>query len=235
MGGGEVVNFTRDITLLVGHFLDWVEEMELLNPINLAIGASIVALIALMIKFEGVADFVLDAFELLFLLSTGFQFIASLILETLAKIYTGLAKLYDMLGKVPGSLKAFFQQSADGAKNLATILDSLANKSFQGVFTQSQKMSEIFTTGVGDWAKGFQNLKTTTTSFFDAWKTGSDQFIESHKTMQNGVAGTISALGTLNSALQGAAANNKEFAIVGRSPRSAWRSSDCHWYHEGVG
>ena len=211
----EVVNFIRDVALLAGKFLEFAGIMVATNPVMLAVGVAIAALIALMIKFKNVADLVMNAFELLFRwLKGSFSEISAVIETALSKVYGALAQVYEWMAKLPGPTQAFFKTTADGAKNLSNTLQDLANNGFKDVSNQSQKMGQILTTGTGEWAKDFDNLKTTVQGFFTAFQQGSTQFVDSHKTMQSGIQGTVGALQTLGSALQGASSINREFAVA---------------------
>lgn len=211
--GAEIVRFTSDISKLSGKFLEWVGIMVRTNPIMLAVGLAIGVLIALMIKFQGVGDAVMNTFEVVFRsLEIGFQTVAGSVEKALSFIYSALAKVYDLMSKLPGPTQKFFQNTADGAKNLSNVLNDMANKSFDGVIKQTQKMGDIFKTGTGEWAQDFQKIKDIVNSFFTAYKTGSDKVVVSQKTWSSSLKATISDLGNLQSAMQSYAGTSQALA-----------------------
>ncbi len=213
--GAEIGKAIADLALLTGKFLDFLGVMVATNPVLLAIGVAVGFLIALMIKYKEVADVVMNTFEILFRsLEAGFQLVASIVLESLSKIYDALGKFYDFMAKNSPIARNAFNNMADGAHNLSKTLDNMATSSFQGVFTQSQKMSQIITTGTGEWARGFDYAKTHIADFFKSFTTGSNTFVLSHKTIQTAMQATEGAFQTLGTALQGAAAQNKAFAVA---------------------
>lgn len=213
--GAEIVRFTSDVSKLAGKFIDWIGVMVRVNPVMLAIALAIGVLIALMIKFQAVGNAVMNTFEVVFRsLEIGFQTVAGSIEKALSFIYGMLAKVYDLMAKLPGPTQKFFESTADGAHRLSKVLDDMANKSFGGVITQTQKLGNLFKTGTGEWAADFQKIKNIFNGLFTAYQTGSDKVTVSQATWGQSLKATVSAFGGLESAMQSYSGKSKELAIA---------------------
>lgn len=214
---GETIHFIRDIAGISGRFLEWIGVMAATNPAILAIGAAIIVLTALMIKFKAVGDTVMTGFEYVWrALWTGILTVKIAFEQALKVIANGILNVVTLLAKIPGPSQKAFQGMIADVNGVRRALNTMQSQDMQGVVVQSQKMGQILTTGTSDWAKSFDVLKNTITGFFKAFQDGSNQYIASHKTMQSVTLGSINALQTLGTSLTNAATQNKKFATAAK-------------------
>lgn len=153
---GKLTALTGTVINLGGKFLG----LMLANiPLTIII-ISVTILIALMFKFKAVADVVMSTLEVLFLFfMNGIEAIRLVFSRAIAFILGGLEKLYTVLGKIPGPMGKMYQSIAAGVKTAREELDKFGNQALPNIERNTKKIGQIFSTGEGDWSRGFDNLK----------------------------------------------------------------------------
>ncbi|MDD4873880.1 MAG: hypothetical protein PHE15_02755 [Dehalococcoidales bacterium] len=169
--GGGAIWLVGKLTTLIGTVINLGAKflgLMLANiPLTIII-ASVAILIVLMFKFKAVADVVMSTLEVLFLFfMNGLEAIRLVFSRALAFILGGLEKLYTVLGKIPGPLGKMYQSIAAGVKTAREELDKFGNQALPNLERNTQKIGQIFSTGEGDWSRGFDDLKNGISGAFD--------------------------------------------------------------------
>lgn len=172
----EVFKLVGNTILLASSFKEWVAIPA--NAWLLAVGAAIVAVIALMLRFKGVADAIISTFEVMFrTIQNGFLGIETAWGRAGAFILDGLTKIFDALGKIPGPSQRAFKGMADNVRVAASEMRGLSNDAMAQIIDNSNKMGAIFKTGEGDWSRTFQSVKTSAMDFLDSMRKGNEDII----------------------------------------------------------
>lgn len=216
--GSEILKVVADVALLTGKFIQWIGTMIVANPILLAVGAAIAVIIVLMIKFQGVCNTVISTFEFLTrALWTGLLTIQLAFATAVKVIADNILNIVTLLARIPGPSQKAFQSMIADINGVRRTMQDMIHKDITGISTESQKMGAIIKTGTGEWSKAIDGFKGKVEDVFNAFKQGSNTVTLSNKTIKAGIDGTISAMGTLDTALQGAAAQNKDFAVAAQA------------------
>jgi hypothetical protein len=172
----EILKLVGNSILLVSNFKTWIAIPA--NAWFLGVAAAIAIVVALMIRFKGVADVVMSTFEVLFrILQNGFLAVEVAFGNAESFILNGLATIIDTLAKIPGPSQKAFQGMAENVRKTAESMKGLADDGMQKIIENSNKMGEIFRTGEGDWSRSFQTLKANVTEFIDSHKKGNDDIV----------------------------------------------------------
>jgi len=192
-------------------FLKWLSV-----PIHawiLGTVAAVAILIALMFKFKAVADVVLSTFEILFLsLRNGFIAIKLVFTEVLIRLTDDLFKFLSLLERLPGITEGMVAPAKDALESLRETLRGMADEDINGIITNTEKMGKIFKTGEGEWSKGFENLKIVVNDTLGSFKEGVEKVDAAIVKQRFNMAALKGAVQTLQSALSGAAAENRALA-----------------------
>ena len=161
----KVIGLASNIASLASKFLLFAAA----NPVMLAVGATIVVLIALMVKFKGVADVALGTFQAMFIiLENGFLTIKAAFESTIASMLETLTKFSKVIGKLPSLLGVVVREFGGQITQASESLRTMADEDLAKVAQKSQELSQILTTGQSSWAVGFDDLKTKVQEFFAA-------------------------------------------------------------------
>lgn len=162
---GKVFLFASNLAGLASKFLVFAT----LNPIFVGIAVSIAILVALMIKFKGVADVVLSTFQVLFiLLENGFRGIKIAFELTIAGMLDILIEFSDVISKLPSVLGAVVREFSGQIEEASASLRTMAEEDIVAVNERVTELGNIITTGVGSWSMGFDEFKKIATDAFDS-------------------------------------------------------------------
>jgi uncharacterized protein YukE len=214
---GKIIALSGIVAILWGNFMLFAAA----NAPLLIIAGSIALLITLMFRFQAVSNTVMSTFEVLFLLlRTGFDGIVIVVETVILSLLTKIQWLLDMMARIPGPTQAMFQSLADNVRGVTDALKLSIESSVQTVQTNVAAIDSIFQTGTGNWAMHFDNFKSKVTGVVNSIKgLGTDTGTQTKATTEmwnKQATGLQGALGTMNAALQSAAAQNKAFAIAAK-------------------
>lgn len=162
---GKTISLAANIMSLAATFL----KFAIINPVMVAIAASIVVMVGLMFKFKGVADIVMNTFEILFrTIQSGFLISRAALTEFVAVSMDAIAKVFDALGRIPGPTQDNFNMLSQQLKNNATLARRFAHDDLQAVINNVNKIGTILKTGEGDWSNTFDELKGKSADFFNS-------------------------------------------------------------------
>lgn len=190
-------------------------------PLVITIGL-VTALVVLMVKFKGVADVVISTFEVLFrFLMNGFHTVNATIGGLVEATLRGLLFITEGLARIPGPTQEAFRTMSESIRQTADTAHSFANLELQEVMTNTQKIGDIFRTGEGEWSQAFDSGKQKVQEFINSLgnlqQVGQKTAVVVQKSFSDKFEAAKGALGTLGSALQGAAAQNKKFAVASQA------------------
>lgn len=165
----KVISFVSAFTGILSTFLSFVA----LNPLIVAVGASILVVVLLMVKFKEVSDVVLSSFQVLFiLLQNGFLTVKAALEAFVSASLSGISKIFNALSKVPGVMQEQFAAFAVLLDNQSALMKRLAFEDIQAVNDKARELGEILKTGEGTWSVGIDGLKTKFQEFLALFEGG---------------------------------------------------------------
>ena len=166
----KVLSFASAFAGLASSFLAFAA----LNPLIVAVAASIFIILALMIKFKGVADVVLSTFQVLFiLLQNGFLTVKAALEKFVSVSLDGISKIFEGLANIPGLMQDQFKALSVLLDNQSAQMNRLAFEDIQAVNDKALELGEILKSGEGTWSLGVDELKTKFTEFLALFQGGS--------------------------------------------------------------
>jgi hypothetical protein len=130
--------------------------------------ALITILIALMFRFKGVADVVLNSIEVLFLFFlNGLEAIRIAFSRILAFILGMIEKFFTKLSILPGKLGKVFKEVATQIKGMREELDKFGDQGLANLEKNTKKIQDIYSTGKGSLSESFDNVKTKIQEVWD--------------------------------------------------------------------
>lgn len=229
---GVFLTFSGAVTFVIGKIVGLVANLSLLGASFMAFAAANVPLIAiavtvgsiiyLMFQLKAVADVVMNT------LQVGFNIIKGLVLglkidfELLtATLLESVGRIVEALAKIPGPTQQAFQGLNDWISQGSESMRKMADQDFQALGQSVQTVSSIIATGQGTWAQGFDFLKGRAEDFVLSLQkigaVGAQSNIAIKNTFKDFVATSTSVLGTLSASLNGAATQNKKFAVAAKA------------------
>lgn len=215
---GKVITLIANLNKLLAIFMGFAAA----NAPLLLIAGSIAVIIALMFKFQVVANVVMNTFQILFLsLKIGFDLIVITVNGAILGIMQTIDWLMQQLGKLPGFLgggiaRDISQSLQPAIRELAMSVDNARNDIQNSV----NAIGDIFRTGTGTWAESFDKFKIKIDEVKDkilGLGTNTAKTTQTSnalwKQQQMGVQNALSAM---SAALTQAAAQNKSFAIAAK-------------------
>lgn len=155
------------VLFLAGSFIKLAGSISLMTAaqikaiaVNLAIAGAIVAIIYAMFKWKDVADVVMSTFQIMFnFLANGFDTALIGVNKFVEGAMIGITKVLEGLSKIPGPQKEAFISMAAGTKSAAESARKLSDEALSRIIQRADEIKNIFKTGEGTWAIGFQNMK----------------------------------------------------------------------------
>lgn len=179
----EIIILIANVELLSGKFLAWIAIPA--NAWILGVVAALGVLVALMWNFQGVANTVISTFEVLFrYLVTGFDTIKLAVLGMEQVVVDAIEGIISALAKIPGPQQKAFQSMQKSVDDIRLTMQGMASKEMNDIVVQSDKISNVFKTGQGEWSKTFQTVKASAQDFFNSHKKGTDQIVVDTRSAQ---------------------------------------------------
>jgi hypothetical protein len=182
---GVLTIIVAKIFSLVSNLAGLASKLLLFVSINLpmvAVGISLAVIVGLMIKFKGVADVVLNTFQVLFLfLKNGFLTISIALEGIIFSIAQNALSVVGLISKIPGPTQAAMLLLYNDIQNLSNNMRAGINQDIESIVENADVLGQIFSGWQGTWAEGFENLKIQAE---DLWKKMSDPSAINNQTIQ---------------------------------------------------
>jgi hypothetical protein len=209
MVAGKILVLIGNIGLLTSSFLAFAAA----NAPLLIMVAIIGAIIAAMMKWKAVADVVASTFQVMFIfLQNGFFAVKAAIEGALLGISSAVQWVVDILAQIPGPTQGMFQQLSEQISGFSESLRSDIVQNFDGITQNAATVGDILTTGTGAWSEGFDNLKNKISSVWAEMTRGNTVVATSSAQFRKNYDGMVGAVGQLSSAMNGMAAEHKNWA-----------------------
>lgn len=216
---------TKQLFSLVGNsivlmttFRSWVAIPA--NAWLLGVGAAIVVVLGLMLKFKPVADAVLSTFQVMFLvIENGFTSIKIAFELTIASMLETLTKFSSVISQLPSVLGAVVREFGASIQQASTSLRASADQDFSVMEQRIIELNAIMASGQGSWSVGFDNLKKSAMEFLDGFGTKTAETVDRVSVLERKgleISRKVNAdkVSSLASTLQQAASLNKSFAAA---------------------
>src|SRR3990167_3393645 len=158
---GRIVGLVSNMAALTRAFL----LFSATNPVLLASIVIIGGIIVAMVKWKGVADVVLNTFEVLFKhLENGFLSVKAAMELFVGSALEGIAEVLAGLASIPGPTQQALTNMSNAVRTTSDDFKILAQRDIHSVNENLKEMGNILGGGSGEWAVAFDGFKQSISS-----------------------------------------------------------------------
>jgi hypothetical protein len=213
---GHIGKLIADVALLSGKFLDFIGNLKIgnigllefvgrlvaTNPVLTGLVIAIGVIVTALGGWNEAFKILLNTAEIVFNgLSAGLNAAIAgwaKLAQVIVATEEGIAKA---LLKLPGVNKQVVQESIAWWDQLGNKLADLSNNKLVAFDKNFKNITNVITTGSGQWVIGINKATAAFGKFVDAWKTGSTKTTTSQATFNQTLSATTTDLGTLQNAM----------------------------------